>query len=185
MKRLIIAFGHRRERGKNTASLTTKQFLKDRYVREDSFARSLKETCKAVFSFSEEQVNGKLKGVTDEYWGFTPRWALQTVGTELFRQHIDPAIWAKSLVRRIMLHPEHHFLITDLRFTNEAEAIKACGGFVVRCDRDIPFDPEIDSHQSEIDLLNYTNWDFIIDNNGSFEDLSKQIKTMIKTMLYL
>lgn len=35
------------------------------------------------------------------------------------------------------------------------------------------------THQSEIELDSYTDWDYEINNNGSIEDLIKQVKDVL------
>lgn len=181
MKKILIAFGHRRMRGKNTAAEWMKYFLQIQClpVRLDAFAAPLKEICKVVFGFNEEQVNGDLKGTPDAFWGFTPRWALQQVGTELFRTHIDPDVWVKSLARRYQAESNVSLLVTDLRFKNEAVAIHNLGGLVVKCERNLPFDPVMDTHRSEVDLEDYKDWDYVLDNNGTMEHLKTQLQDLL------
>jgi len=181
MARLILAFGHRRMRGKDTAGMMALELLLKQgcQVRRDAFAGPLKKACQDVFGFSDDQVYGDLKGEEDPFWHFTPRWALQFVGTELFRRHIREDIWAASLQRRAINEPEISVIVTDLRFKNEAQAIKDIGGFVVKCDRNVPYDEKIDEHQSEIDMLDYDGWDFALDNNHSMSTLNEQVATVV------
>jgi len=152
-------------------------------VRHDAFAYSLKEMCRVVFGFNDEQLYGDLKGIPDPYWGFTPRWALQYAGTEAMRKVIDDQIWVKTFVRRVQQDQHTSILVTDLRFSNEAAAIKHLGGFMVRCKRDVPFDPSMDTHDSEIALDGYPHWDYELDNNGSLDALRDQVDKMIDHML--
>lgn len=185
MKRLIIAFGHKKSRGKDTAAAMAFENLqtRDMKVRHDAFAHSLKEMCRIVFGFNDDQLYGDLKGVPDPFWGFTPRWALQYAGTEAMRKVIDDKLWVKTLVRRAQLDPGTSILITDLRFPNEASAIKEMGGYLVRCSRDLPFDPDTDTHASEIALDEFSGWDYVLDNNESLDQLRSQIDIMIDFMI--
>jgi hypothetical protein len=62
-------------------------------------------------------------------------------------------------------------IITDMGFTNEATAILAKGGLLVKLVRDgilLGTDPR------EIELDNWDNWDRIIKNNGSLDDLYQE-----------
>jgi hypothetical protein len=72
-------------------------------------------------------------------------------------------------------HPD--WVITDVRFPNEAKAIKRVGGIIVRINR--PDHSPINDHPSEIGLDDW-KFDHTIDNNGNLEDLSKAIKTILK-----
>jgi len=67
-------------------------------------------------------------------------------------------------------------VITDVRFTNEAQAIKGKGGQIWRINR--PGTEAINDHVSEHDL---DGWDFdvVIENNSDMPALIKKIKTLI------
>lgn len=65
------------------------------------------------------------------------------------------------------------WLITDVRFPNEAQAIKDRGGIVIRVDRDV----ELRDHESETALDNY-DFKYRIDNNGTIEELVNKIKRL-------
>jgi hypothetical protein len=182
--KLLIAFGHKRLRGKDTAGAIAQDHLKilGHSTRKDSFADPLKRACINIFGFSDEQIYGSLKEVTDEFWGFSPRWALQTMGTEAVRNTIGRDVWVKSLERRFLANPEH-IIITDLRFPNEAEGIQRMGGVLVRVDRDRPFEPSKDGHISETALDNWTKWDYVIDNNGTLAELEQTTKSIVLSEL--
>jgi hypothetical protein len=108
-----------------------------------SFADTVKDVVSCVFGWDRELVEGSTKEsrdfreVVDLWWSkelgipnLTPRMALQLVGTELFRDHFDNDIWVKNTMRRASLH--QNVVIADVRFRNEAEAIAAVGGKLVR-----------------------------------------------------
>jgi hypothetical protein len=59
------------------------------------------------------------------------------------------------------------WIITDVRFKNEAEAIVRRGGVLIRVNR--PSD-QTDNHPSETDLDSY-NFGYVLNNTGSVEDL--------------
>jgi hypothetical protein len=70
---------------------------------------------------------------------------------------------------------DHMFLIPDLRYKNEAKRIKERGGILVRINRGNLPPIEDPSHISEVDLDNWEDWDYVIDNNGSLEDFKQKI----------
>jgi hypothetical protein len=191
---MIIGIGYRARTGKDTIATYLDRW--HGFLRV-SFADSLKRCCQEVFGFSAVQLHGSSKETIDPYWGFSPRWALQTIGTELFREQIDPDIWVKSVLRRIERAPEQNWVISDVRFPNEAEAIQAMGGFVVRVDRagvmtprvpralvgNMSFLPEnwrTKEHESEVAMRNWNKWDQVIDNNGTILQLYPQIEAMVE-----
>ena len=124
----------------------------------------------------------------------TPRKLLQLLGTECGRQILHPNIWVNALFADYKGidnplekgHPEEwgkpNWIITDVRFPNEAQAIKDRGGIVIRVDRklDRPLTAEeivSSQHPSETALDNY-EFDHVIDNNGSIEELVEKVKQL-------
>lgn len=123
----------------------------------------------------------------------TNRKFLQLLGTEVGRS-IDQDLWVKVLIgkyrskfsqmveygydefgKRVPIETvvmEPCWIVTDTRFPNEADAIKREGGLLIRVNRETNNN---DSHPSEIALDNYEDFDEIIDNNGSMEDLIGQV----------
>ena len=70
-----------------------------------------------------------------------------------------------------------NWIITDVRFPNEAKAVKDRGGILIRINR--PGFENTGDHLSEIALDDYKNFDTIIINDGTIEDLSKKIKEFL------
>lgn len=68
-----------------------------------------------------------------------------------------------------------NFIITDLRFNEEAEAVKERGGLIVKVNR---FDLEI-----ETEIKDYP-FDAEINNNGTIVDLKNEIRNKLGTLKY-
>ena len=103
----------------------------------------------------------------------TPRKLLQLLGTECGRQIIHPNIWVNSLFADYK--KDSNWIITDVRFTNEAQTIKDRGGIMIRINR--PLYRLDDQHPSETALDNY-NFDYVIENEGSIDELVQKIKQL-------
>lgn len=69
------------------------------------------------------------------------------------------------------------WLVTDVRFPNEAQAIKERGGLLVRINRGTPADNQ---HISETALDDYEGFDIVIDNNGTLDELKEKVKEILK-----
>jgi hypothetical protein len=166
----LIGITGRARSGKDTVGNILGQKGFHRYA----FADALKRGCMEFFGFSYEQVYGDLKETTDTFWGFTPRWVLQYVGTELMRTHIDTNIWVKSLEAVLTHHGRFDIgqdvVVTDVRFNNEAEWIHNKGGTIVQVVR--PAAPGIATadHASETGV-SFDYIDRIIMNDGSLDEL--------------
>jgi len=67
-----------------------------------------------------------------DWLGHSPRQLLQTLGTEWGRDTISPTIWVDTAMRRVrgLLEQGRSVVVTDVRFDNEAAAIKAAGGVI-------------------------------------------------------
>jgi hypothetical protein len=171
---MIIGLSYKMRVGKDTSA---DYLVKTYSFKKDSFAKSLKEGIgKGVFGFTDEQFES-LKAVVDPFWGVTPREVLQKAGTEFGRHVFGENIWIKTLERRIKSTLASNIVISDCRYINEAEAIKAWGGIVVRIDRDLPGNKS--THISETELDGWDKFDVVINNNGTFEELYHKLDNLV------
>jgi len=151
--------------------------------RKVAFADSLKRACKEIFYLSDEQVFGELKETVDPYWGVTPRFILQKVGTECMRNIYDKDIWIKSLGAKIKTNQYIDYVLDDLRFINEICAVKEWGGKVIKIVRkNAGAKGGIEGHASETELLMYNNWDYTIYNDGTLEDLYRKVDNLMRLL---
>lgn len=138
------------------------------------------------------------------YHSLTVRELLQKVGTDAMRDVIHPDVWVNALMKDYRdkvdfdksLPPNKNWLITDVRFPNEAKAIKDRDGIVIRVNR-YPKTIIIDGiervfdkgsseclkkyykgHESETSLDNYI-FDYVIENDSDIPSLIKKIKQML------
>ena len=178
----------------------------------DSFAAPLKDVCSSIFGWPREMLEGDtvesrdFREMPDMFWtkklgvpNFTPRFALQLLGTEVLRNHFDQDIWLNSLEYRMrkMSDSSPCVVVSDARFRNELDLIKNMGGVVIWVQRgELPEWYETasqahsnvvcrkimttkykDVHESEWNWAGY-NVDYIINNNGTLEDLEKQVENI-------
>lgn len=130
----------------------------------------------------------------------TPRLLLQLMGTECGRQILHPNIWVNAVMANYrptggkvgtteMFYP--NWVITDVRFPNELEAVKKrgitirierehCCGDVGFCEHGDGFNcsKPIDNHPSET-ALDEADFDYTINNNGSIKGLVDKIKKIL------
>lgn len=94
--------------------------------------------------------------------GKSPRDLMLTLGTEWGREMVHPGFWVNIWVQRVRSLMDHGYsvVVDDLRFPNEAVAIRDLGGVIIRVDRE---SAKVVNHKSE----NYApEPDYIVDNNG-------------------
>ncbi len=139
----------------------------------------------------------------------TYRDLLQKIGTEAMRGIIHEDIWVNALFSDYKPNYPHfayannkndlrllsdsnkensalpNWLITDTRFPNEAKAIKDRNGIMIKVNRNINYEgktlstSETNTHISETALDNY-NFDYIIYNDGTIEQLINIVKEFLK-----
>ena len=151
----IIGITGRKFSGKDTLG---NYFVENYGFEKIAYADALKEAVRAIFDFNDEQLYGNKKEELDDFWEITPRQTLQFVGTDLFRNHIHELapnikkdIWIRVVKRKIAnklkKNPNAKFIITDVRFPDELEAIKDLGGITIKIQRN---NISNDIHASEI-----------------------------------
>ena len=188
--------------GKGTVGdiLEQKGFIKD------SFAKPLKDACSVMFGWPRELLEGdtevsrKWREEPDNYWSekfgrqFTPREALQLMGTEAGRDVFHKDVWVISLLNRAK---GKDVVVTDVRFNNEIQYIQDNGGIVIRVKRgeDPNWYVKLEKIQSETERTKFmqfehihkSEWDWVgcefnytIANNGSIQDLGKEVERVLQ-----
>lgn len=98
--------------------------IKELHFTKLTLAGPIKEIARIYFGIDDEilQRSDKPEKV---------RWLLQQLGTEIGRTY-DPDVWVKCLCRRVRDLPFPKYVVSDVRFPNEAEAIvKELGGDLI------------------------------------------------------
>lgn len=139
-------------------------------------------------------------GVT--YRKLTPRLLLQLIGTECGRQIIHPSIWVNALFSEYIDEkvygpmyqdngrgepideddyiPESKWIITDVRFSNELEAVKQRNGITIRINKGtLSMVKMAEEHASETVLDHITDWDYVIDNTGTILELIEKVREIL------
>lgn len=168
---MIIGILGKKRNGKDTCA----DYLVDKYNFEKiAIATPLKEIIKIMFDYDDDVLNTDLKEVVDEKWNVTPRKLLQYIGTDLIRKDLGKYInkstnniWIDLCITKIN-KSNKNFVISDVRCQNEVDAIRNNGGIVIKIIRDTNLD---DNHVSEIGVDNIDNYDYLIDNNFSYQQL--------------
>lgn len=194
--------------GKNTVA----HHLVQKYqYKQDSFASSLKDCCSVIFNWPRHLLEGDTEESrvwrerVDEWWSaklhipnFTPRFALQHVGTNVLRNHFNNDVWLLSLENRLS-HKNHDIVISDTRFPNEIDLIRKNEGiilFVDNGDRPVWYDTAKKAYKGDLSALNTmkttynhiheSEWawigspiDDVILNTGTLLDLKHNIDEMM------
>jgi len=181
------------------------------YLRE-SFAKPLKDAIAIIFNWPRHLLEGDTKESrewreqVDSYWTeklgktITPRLVLQWMGTGAGRNVFGSNLWTAALQDR--LDSQKNYVITDVRFENEVNAIRDIGGKIIRVKRGD--DPNWvstalrakkrgldkltslditapDIHISEWDWIT-TKMDYVLFNNSNLEGLELAVKLLLDHM---
>lgn len=183
----IIGLGCTAQVGKDTAA----EYLEKKYpgrVKRVGFADKLKEVSMLLFGLSHEQCYGskEVKEKVDPRYGLTPREILQGVGEKM--REVFPGIWVDTVFYTTI--PEYQkegfdcFVISDVRYPNEGDKVHDEGGALIKVLRDAGGVSVGAEHSSETAMKNYENFDFVITNNGSFEDYYEKLDRLIEEIEY-
>ena len=135
-KKCIIGIAGSIGSGKDTAA---EYLVEYHHFTRLSFASVLKDACADIFGWDRAMLEGKtdedrqIREGVDEWWAsrlqidnFSPRYALQYVGTELFRNVLHKDIWVFALENNIRKYDR--VVISDVRFPNEIDMLRRFGG---------------------------------------------------------
>jgi hypothetical protein len=162
-------------------------FIKNFKFQRISLADPIKRLVKDVFVLDDHTVYDReareqpLKNWPD----WSVRKLLQYIGTELFREKIDDAIWVKSLWYRIQQNRDNDYVTSDLRFPNERQYFKdnAKEGefFCIKVVRP-GYDGKVGlvGHASEAYDL---KGDIEIVNDGTIEELYNRLDKIVANLL--
>lgn len=137
------------------------------------FADTLKDMMR-VMGFNESHINGDLKEVPcDTLGGKSPRYAMQTLGTEWGRDLMYKNIWVDRLIAKAQ-KAAGIVVVDDVRFPNEIEAIRENGGIVAWIER-VSIYEDGDEHSSETSIQ-ASDCDIWVDNTRDILDVCQNIE---------
>lgn len=197
-------------------------FVLNGYIKK-SFADPLKDIVSAMFGWDRSLLQGETnesrewREQPDIWWEaqlnwiskdnpfyqfhprFTPRVALQLIGTNIIRETFDDNMWILRFRKELLKLKDENIVLTDVRFINELNEIRKNNGIIIRVKRNS--DPEwyelaesvnkgtaslleisefnaLGVHPSETNWIGY-EYDYIIENNGSLFDLTIKMQNLI------
>jgi len=154
-----------------------------------SFAAPVKEAASIVtgldpFHFSSDNPD---RNKVHPIWNLSPRDILKLLGTDCCRDIIHKDIWIirAKVAHKSALHKYPHsdlFVITDVRFNNEAEWIKSIGGEIWKVSRQLSLignRGHATKHETEQGIES-KYYDKTLLNNSSLDDLRLEIIKALK-----
>lgn len=174
---MLIGIGHKRRVGKSfTAALIRKHgFVIEQVV------FPLKQIIQTCFPVTAKELEGDYKdtlivpGVET-----TPRQLLLRTGRALEAEF--PGFLQTRLRNILQLHAEekNDVVIPDIRTLEEVKIVRELGGYLIRVDKNKLLDLDLDANRFEVELDRFSNWDYIINNDGSIKDLSQRVEEIME-----
>lgn len=187
---------------------TVGDLLRLQGYKQASFAGALKDTASQMFGWDRALLEGDteqsrvFREKKDDFWSerfgydFSPRLALQLLGTEAGRNVFHEDIWIYALENRIRNYK--NVVVTDTRFPNEIEFIRSKGGVIVEVKRgerpewyetalkentDLKYLGKMNEKYPDIHVSEWA-WigkhvDYTIENDGTFDDLKLKVVNLL------
>jgi hypothetical protein len=183
---MIIGISGKKFSGKDTIAdylVSNHNFIKY------SFANPVKQITKILFDFDDSELYESNKEKVNKKWNITPRNAMQKIGTEFGQYYLHQLFpnlncnkklfWTLKAVDFCEKNSDKNIVIPDFRFVHEIEEFRKISNFKLWNVKRNTINEDI--HISETCLDNYQNFDLIIDNNYSKEELYQIINNIINT----
>ena len=174
MKPLLIGLTGRARSGKSTAA----EHLARTYLLEQyAFADPLRDGLMAIFNLDPTDFEGDRKEQPLGWLDRSPRQLMQSMGTEWARKTVHPDVWVKLAEQNLdymskALGAVLGFVVSDVRFENEADLIRRRGGTVIHILR--PNALAVNPHISEAGIA--TNpADLTLPNYGTVEGFLRSL----------
>ena len=178
----LIAISGKINSGKDELACKIFEYLKRKGIKYEhlKFASGLKQMVSILTGgdLEDQYSDGGKEKVVDEL-GMTNGTLQQVVGT-LLREKLHPDIWTFPVLKFARVNPDTVCVISDCRFQNEADLIKQNGGVIIRLNRkNRNIGKRNPNHISETDLDDYKNFDLVIENDGTVEEMIQKAFTFL------
>lgn len=177
MTRHIVAITGKRGHGKTTAAAALER-LGYRHI---NFADPVRAVVERVYGVTpHEMADPVLKEQVLDRWPFkSPRELMQVVGTDMFRktefsngEALDET-WVEAF--KVACAGYSHVVCSDLRFPNEAIAIKAMGGLILKVENPRISRTDVASQHASETAIDKLKADWTIYNEGSIQQLQSTV----------
>lgn len=175
---LIFLIAGRARHGKDTiAAMIREYYLKQGLMPERiQFSYYIKDYTKRLTAWDgTEETKNEIRGF------------MQELGTEIVRKQIDEDFFIRRLCEDIQVYSFFCDVLTisDVRFPREIETVKATFPrvitiFVERSNFDSPLNENEKKHETETALNNYHNYDYMIKNDGTIEELKEKVIQLLE-----
>ena len=172
----IFVISGKARHGKDTVALDIKEIYEKKGLRVINLAYGsyIKEYAKKISDWDGKEEN-------------KPRELLQELGTDIIRKKIDNDFFVRRICEDIKVYSYYFDIITisDARFPNELEWPKkifenVINIRIIRDGYDSVLTKTEQKHLTEVALDEYNNYDYVIHNDGTLEDLKGKVLDVVR-----
>jgi hypothetical protein len=116
----------------------------------------------------------ELKGMSPDIRGL-----MQRLGTEVGREMFGQNFWVEQTMKRVA-EISGNCVVSDVRYPNEAQAIRDAGGIVIKIDRQGV--KAANEHSSENALADF-EFDIVLRNDGTLDEFVSKATTELASVL--
>ena len=173
--RIYVISGKARH-GKDTTALDIKEIYEEKGLKVINLAYGsyVKEYAKRISNWDGNEET-------------KPRELLQELGTDIIRKQIDNDFFVRRICEDIRVYSYYFDIITisDARFPNEMEWPKknfdnVINIRVIRDGYDSVLSEKEQKHLTEVALDEYNNYDYVIHNDGTLDDLKVKVLDVVR-----
>lgn len=202
MNKNLIGISGKKRSGKNATATIINEMIFRSKEEKGEFSNALPYQEKS-FAYLVKKFASELTGIPMEGWeteadkalflgpewnyqdetgnkvAMTRRMMLKKLGSDACNQNLHKNCWVNGLFQNYDAATSK-WMVTDVRFPQEVEAIRNRDGIVIRVVR--PATEDKDAHISETALDGYTNFDYMIYNDGTLEELTEKIRLILEDL---
>lgn len=175
----VIVLSGKKRVGKDTVSSILSGMIsnKGKYFHKIAIAGKIKKMLSVLTGNSVDAYLDRNKEEVIFKEGLTPRDMYRKLG-DLIRDNLGKTYLIDQVVSKCnrLVDFYDYVFITDMRYLHEFEELKKLDPIFIRIKKDV----EGDNHSSEVDLDNLpdSEFDYVIDNNGSLKDLENNLQKL-------
>lgn len=168
---MIIGLLGRSRVGKDTAATVIIQALGQENAFIKRLSQPLKDAVKALYGFTNDQVEDAQKEIVDLRYGVTPRVCIQRLCDHIMH-HNGTDFFSRQLYGYYDTHMagRQHMIIPDVRYAHDIDEIHKRGGIVIKIERHMSVPCHI--WENHIDLL---KGDYVVVNDSDIDHFREHI----------
>ncbi|MDM0006459.1 deoxynucleotide monophosphate kinase [Variovorax sp. J22G73] len=166
----LIGLAAAAQSGKSTVA---GMLVKRSGYQEISFAEPIRQFVCDLVGIRREELEPVKEDVI-AWVGKSPRQMMQSLGTQWGRECVNQNFWCDRVIAEVTRNPGTRYVISDVRFENEARAIRNAGGVIIHLSRPDGRRTVVD-HASEAGIRQVPGLDFRIVNDGTLDDLAQNV----------